>query len=78
MSDWIYCATDAQVNAQNTAALLYPHGAIWCCPPGLRQWNGNPAAGEKLQWSDKRLESRRFRGLPQVVDSPLVMATQTS
>lgn len=39
MADFLYCATDTQVPANETALLLAKHHIIWCPPPGLHAWH---------------------------------------
>jgi hypothetical protein len=48
MADWIYCGSNAAVDAAGTQSLLRTHQAIWCPPPGLRLWPGTPHPGERL------------------------------
>lgn len=49
MGDWIYCATDDQVDAAGTRRLLREMKAIWCPPPGLRPWpRQHPDAGDRV------------------------------
>ena len=48
MADWIYCGSNAAVDAAGTQSLLRTHRAIWCSPPGLRSWPAIPQAGERL------------------------------
>jgi hypothetical protein len=50
--DFLYCGTDAQVDAKNTQALLLNEkaGAIWCPPPSLPRfsWPAYPNDGDRL------------------------------
>jgi hypothetical protein len=55
MADYIYCGTDVQVGAANTASLLASHQAIWCPNHRLRPWHvtNHPSSGDRmwLAWS---------------------------
>lgn len=57
MREWIYCATDQQVDAEGTQQLLRDGHAVWCPPPGLRPWpRQHPAPGERLWLLHKVLD----------------------
>jgi len=56
VSEWIYCATAGQVNEVHTQSLLQSHHAIWCKPPGLASWPGNPQSGDRV-WLVWRAQS---------------------
>ncbi len=43
-----YIANDQGVDMTATQRLLIDFSAIWCPPPGLREWNGNPAPNDQL------------------------------
>jgi hypothetical protein len=45
MSDWVYCATNAQANQERTANLLRNQQAIWCPPLPL---DPLPQAGDRV------------------------------
>src|SRR5437016_4849392 len=73
MSDWIYCGTDHQANADGTQSLLRAHQAIWCSPPGLRAWPDTPVvAGERiwLVWRDTRRASLVLLGGGVLLSAP--------
>lgn len=48
MTNWIYCGTFPPVDAAGTQELLQSASAVWCPPPGLRAWPGQPAPGDLL------------------------------
>ena len=64
MSSWIYCGSDAGVDAVATQSLLRSHAAIWCAPPGLRPWPATPEAGEAiwLVWGSTAQNGYRLLG----------------
>jgi len=43
----IYVATEDGVGPEQTMDLLNQMSAIWCPPPNLRAWSGEPTGGEK-------------------------------
>ena len=81
MSDWIYRATDQQVNAQRTWELLANPNfhAIWCPPPNLHGWpqNPSPAAGDRLWlvWQTQNDTQLRGGGRLQPHAPPLFLWT---
>lgn len=74
MTDWIYCATQQQVDAEHTQQLLIERGAIWCQPPGLRPWpqGSGPVPAERLWlvWRHGEEPGLSLLGAGRFVESP--------